>query len=226
MTGVAVIGHPQPPNPDTKSFLADENQSSSPDTKVDETDDTEVFLNPDATLMSTGVASFSSPETLLNLSSPDGRASDNQPSRWSQSTVSCTTQGEQTQVIGLGTTAIKDAENRAGVIIDSNGYMHVMSAEEESQRNEHLQQAVMAKMQAGRAADPVQLPADATDSKRPETSSQRPQSRLHSAWSSKTRETMSKWKSRFDEPASEKAAGAGFFQKIATLFGKRRAQIV
>ncbi|PLB43211.1 hypothetical protein P170DRAFT_74171 [Aspergillus steynii IBT 23096] len=226
LAGVATIGHPQPPDQDTKNFLADESQSPSLDTTADGSDDMEVFLNPDATLMATGVASFSSPETLLNLSSPDGRASDFQPSRWSQSTTSCTTQADHPPVIGLGTTAVKDTEHQAGIIIDTNGNMHVMSAEEESQRNMHLQQAVMAKMKAGRDVDPVHPAARPIESKRPDTSSQRPQSRLHSAWSSKTRGTLSKWRSRFDEPQSDKTATPGFFQKIATLFGKRRAQAV
>ncbi|KAK1145751.1 hypothetical protein N8T08_003989 [Aspergillus melleus] len=227
MAGVAAVGHPQaPPNQDTRNFLADDSKSPSLDTVEDSADDVEVFLNPDATLMATGVASFSSPETLLNLSSPDARASDNQPSRWSHSAGSCTTQTDPRQMVGLGTTAVPDPEQQAGIIVDSNGYMHVMSAEEESQRNMHLQQAVMAKMQSGTGLDQARSTEPESAAKRPNTSTQRPQSRLHSAWSAKTRSTVSKWRSRFDEPQSEKPAGMGFFQKIATFFGKRRAQAV
>ncbi|KAI9040202.1 uncharacterized protein KD926_008526 [Aspergillus affinis] len=225
MVGVAAIGHTQgPPDQDTRNFLADDSKSPSLDTVEDVSDDVEVFLNPDATLMATGVASFSSPETLLNLSSPDARASDNQPSSWSHSAGSCTTQTDPTPMVGLGTTTVPAPEQQAGIIIDSNGYMHVMSAEEESQRNVHLQQAVMAKMQS--CTDLNQTAQAQAQSTEPESATKRPHSRLHSAWSTKTRSTMSKWRSRFDEPQSEKPAGTGFFQKIATFFGKRRAQAV
>lgn len=219
MVGVAAVGHPQPPDQDTKDFLADDSKAPSFATAEEGADDVEVFLNPDASLMATGVASFSSPETLLNLSSPDARASDNQPSRWSQSTGSCATQIDQPHIVGPGTT-VQEPNPQAGVIIDSNGYMHVMTAEEESQRNMHLQQAVMAKMKSGLVAT---TGSDST--KRPDTSDKRPQSRLHSAWSSKTRETISKWRSRFEEPQSNKTTG-GFFQKVSNFFGKRRAQAV
>ncbi|KAA8647648.1 uncharacterized protein ATNIH1004_006342 [Aspergillus tanneri] len=232
MTGASAIGHAQTPDQDTMNFLASAGKSPPSSSGDDRPDDVEVFLNPDATLMSTGVASFSSPETLLNLPSPDFESSSNNaPSRQSQPNISSDTQVDETQMIGLGTSGIEKSEHQPGIIIDRTGYMHVMTVEEETERNKQLQQAVMAKMKSV-PASPESLNAQNAQpnknmAKRPCTSDKRPQSvasRLQSSWSSKTGGTLSKWKCRSEVPTNSQSQRPTLFQKIARFFGERRIQ--
>ncbi|KAF9890998.1 hypothetical protein FE257_005255 [Aspergillus nanangensis] len=227
MTGVTLSGQAPPQNHDTRAFLSGKEKPQSPNTDDDDSsDDVEVFLSPDAAFSSSGVPSFCSPPTTLSAASPsfglsEDYASIQQSKRYEGPEVMTEGPGNS---IGLGD-SVENENYGPGVVIDSNGFMHVLSAEEESKRDVGIRQAVMARMNAGhsrpetsgpqtRIAAPP--PAYMAPDRRPPTA----MSRLQTSWSTRTKGTFSKWKSRnSDLPSQPPVPETGFFHRVAGLFG-------
>ncbi|RAL00213.1 uncharacterized protein BO80DRAFT_357678 [Aspergillus ibericus CBS 121593] len=185
-------------------------------------DNVEVFLDPDAAIMSSGVASFHSPQILTN-SSPGLDTSGNSPSHC-HSGVALETPtaipSEYTDPMILDTLDAEFCKQQPGIIIDSSGLAHVLSAAEETQRAMHIQQAVRAKMKSGTITNvsTTALPAcpdsvDETQNLRPGSNA----SRLKTSWSAMSKATSLKRKPRGDT-SSEPTV----FRKLVNFFSKRR----
>ena len=114
-------------------------------------EDLEVFLNADATFATGGVPSFCSP-ALPHPAAPSfglahGDAST--PPRLPEPT--CDGPSATRPPVGLAEETDDDVADwserpEPAVIIDSSGFMHIMTAEEEEERHQTLQQAVLARM--------------------------------------------------------------------------------
>ncbi|GKZ30332.1 hypothetical protein AbraIFM66950_008754 [Aspergillus brasiliensis] len=190
-------------------------------------DDVEVFLDPETTLMSTGVPSFDSPHSVPNnKSSCLGKpvdASSNSHCGVAGSETPTVHPPEYTDPMGLGSSAIEGSKQHPGIIIDSSGLAHVLSAAEESERDMNIQQAVMAKMRTGTIANASSphLPVytESTDN----VSNLRPgsnTSRLKTSWSTMSKATSRKLRSRGAEDAS--ANEKTVFRRLKNLFSKRK----
>ncbi|KAB8264079.1 hypothetical protein BDV32DRAFT_92284 [Aspergillus pseudonomiae] len=218
------IGATQTKDQDTMSFLAGMCNSG---LSTDEALEEEVFLNPDLGLDSNGIPSFTSPSAFLSSTSPSFGVS------------SGLTQGRQPELIAQprllgerpGTTAGLDSPqsgkggNEPGVIIDGNGFAHILTVAEEAQRNLDLQQAVMAKMKAN-ATDSnsnalPQTPKQALLHKNPQSEHQTIPSRHQTSWSHRSKATTLNWKPHTETPSSSNNK-PNLFQKITGFFKTRR----
>ncbi|KAB8220343.1 hypothetical protein BDV33DRAFT_203429 [Aspergillus novoparasiticus] len=220
------IGDAQTKDQDTMSFLA--GTSNSGPSSEEALDDMEVFLNPDVGLDSNGIPSFTSPSTFLSSTSPSfgvssGLTQSRQPEIIAQSRFLGDRPGTKA---GLDPSQSGKGENEPGVIIDGNGFAHILTVAEEAQRNLSLQQAVMAKMKANVAESNSnalpQTPKQVLLRKEPQSEHQPTPSRLQTSWSHKSKATTLNWKSRTETPSSSNNKPT-FFQKIAGLFKTRRA---
>ncbi|RAH56789.1 hypothetical protein BO85DRAFT_496748 [Aspergillus piperis CBS 112811] len=190
-------------------------------------DDVEVFLDPDTTLMSTGVPSFHSPHSVPSNITP-GLGKPVEPSSDSYGEVAdleapTIHPPEYTDPLDLGSSTVEASKQHPGIIIDSSGLAHVLTAAEESERDMNIQQAVMAKMRTGTIANAStpHLPVytESTDN----VSNLRPgsnASRLKTSWSTMSKATSRKLRSRGTEdvPTNEKTV----FRRLKNLFSKRK----
>ncbi|GAB1197489.1 hypothetical protein APSETT444_006784 [Aspergillus pseudonomiae] len=134
------IGATQTKDQDTMSFLAGMCNSG---LSTDEALEEEVFLNPDLGLDSNGIPSFTSPSAFLSSTSPSfgvssGLTQSRQPELIAQSRLLGERPGT---TAGLDSPQSGKGGNEPGVIIDGNGFAHILTVAEEAQRNLDLQQA-------------------------------------------------------------------------------------
>ncbi|PYH64415.1 uncharacterized protein BO88DRAFT_178554 [Aspergillus vadensis CBS 113365] len=189
-------------------------------------DDVEVFLDPETTLMSTGVPSFHSPHSVPSNITPGlGKPvepSSNNDGGVAESEAPIVHPPEYTDPLDLGST-VEASKQHPGIIIDSSGLAHVLTAAEETERDMNIQQAVMAKMRTGTIANAStpHLPVctESTDN----VSNLRPgsnASRLKTSWSTMSKATSRKLRSRGTEdvPTNEKTV----FRRLRNLFSKRK----
>ncbi|KAI2934999.1 hypothetical protein CBS147343_183 [Aspergillus niger] len=190
-------------------------------------DDVEVYLDPETTLMSTGVPSFHSPHSVPSNISP-GLGKSVEPSPNGHCGVAgletpTVQPPEYTAPLDLGSSAVEESKQHPGIIIDSSGLAHVLTAAEESERDMNIQQAVMAKMRTGTIANASSphLPVytESTDN----VSNLRPgsnASRLKTSWSTMSKATSRKLRSRGteDAPVNDKTV----FRRLKNLFSKRK----
>ncbi|OGM50205.1 hypothetical protein ABOM_001086 [Aspergillus bombycis] len=226
----SMMGNPiedtQTKDQDTMSFLAGTcNSGRSTDEALE---DLEVFLNPDVGLDSNGIPSFTSPSTFLSSTSPNtgvssGLTQSQQPGLIAQSRLLEERPGA---MAGLDPSQSGKGENEPGVIIDGNGFAHILTVAEEAQRNFNLQQAVMAKMKANTVESNSnalpQTPKQVLLRKDPQSEHQEIPSRLQTSWSHRSKATTLKWKPRTETPSSSNDK-PNLFQKIAGFFKTRRA---
>jgi hypothetical protein len=163
MTGENVPGQAQYQDCDTKAFLTEASQplSSHPMTNIngDSPSTTnnrrEIFLNPDTTT-TTNLSS----ETLSSHPSPSLGLSRVPAHQYQPSNLRDSYQvqepeqeeGQDSNIIGLGTTCTNSWSHHGrtrSIIIDSDGRARLLTPDEESQRNQALQQAVFARMTPG-----------------------------------------------------------------------------
>ncbi|PWY79108.1 hypothetical protein BO70DRAFT_362888 [Aspergillus heteromorphus CBS 117.55] len=199
----------------TKAFL--DGSESQPSTDEDEDlseDDVEVFLDPDAMVISGGVHSFSSPQANLNKSSPSLG-------------VSVDPSNNQSTETGPADSVASLLEHRPGVIIDRSGLAHVMTAAEESERDINLRQAVLAKMRTGTIAHASSPHLPACDMAREHRAADlRPgsnASRLKTSWSTMAlrRKPCGTEEASSSSPSSS-SNGPTVFRKLVNFFSKRR----
>ncbi|OOF92146.1 hypothetical protein ASPCADRAFT_210559 [Aspergillus carbonarius ITEM 5010] len=186
-------------------------------------DNVEVFLDPDATIMTSAVPSFHSPQTFVN-SFPSLDTSGKSPSHHHSgaSPATPTVQPpEYTDPMGLDTMNTY-TKQEPGIIIDSSGLAHILSPSEETQREMNIQNAVMAKMQPGTITNisTTALPncpdsAEPTPNLRPGSNA----SRLKTSWSAMSKATSLKRKPRDTEASSSEPT---VFRKLVNFFSKRR----
>ncbi|KAF7593802.1 hypothetical protein BBP40_010859 [Aspergillus hancockii] len=223
----STMGDVKSKDQDTVSFLAGAEKSSP--SADDASDDVEVFLSPDGAFESSGVPSFTSPLTLLTSNATSfGVSSDFTSNRQSQLNEKSRFLGDRPATMELSQPDNDDDDDdrQPGVIIDSNGLSHTLTAEEEAQRKLDLQQAVMAKMNSGTIvpnsnAQPKSPTQPSTHAIPPPKRQSMP-SRVQTSWSSKSKTSSWKWKSRTEPPSPTKPT---VFQKIAGFFRKRSAPV-
>jgi hypothetical protein len=163
MTGENVPGQAQYQDCDTKAFLTEASQPLSSHPMTNRNGDSpsttnnkrEIFLNPDTTtttnLSSETLSSHPSPS--LGLSRVP--AHQYQPSNLRDSYQAQEPEqeeGQDSNIIGLGTTCTNSWSHHGrtrSIIIDSDGRARLLTPDEESQRNQALQQAVFARMTPG-----------------------------------------------------------------------------
>ncbi|PYH99009.1 hypothetical protein BO71DRAFT_425636 [Aspergillus ellipticus CBS 707.79] len=199
----------------TKAFLDGSESKPSPgEDNVAPEDDVEVFLDPDAMVISSGVSSLQAIRSNTSLSVD--------ASSHRQSTITCPSDSlTSLSEPMLSGTSINENKNQPGIIIDKSGIAHVMTAAEESERNMNLQQAVFAKMRTGAIANASSphLPPSGDSSQEYQTSGIWPgsnASRLKTSWS-----TMSKAK-RNPRGATDMSSEPTVFRKLVNFFSKRR----
>ncbi|KAG2412801.1 hypothetical protein HFD88_010358 [Aspergillus terreus] len=229
VTGAPAPGQSSPAHKKgTRAFLCGPDpkpQTSTPNTDDDNTDlsdsDVEVFLGSDAAFMSTDtVPSFlSTPPTSWSTTSPSFALPDG---GYVSSRQSKLYDGEPLERMGgVGHSDAAESSrgglaHEPGVIVDSRGFMHIMTAEEESRRETSLREAVMARMGASSrpvsriAPPPTAVCADSARLRRPRSNA----SRLPSSWSARTRATLA------GLGRGEEEQKPGFFQRVKSFFGR------
>ncbi|KKK26558.1 hypothetical protein ARAM_002961 [Aspergillus rambellii] len=232
MTGGNVMGCVQQENYDTKAFLSSslKSEASPEDDSVSE--DIEVFLDADTSTDEDGAPLFSSPQALNNASPSLGITKDPKSKRQStlrdQPTESSI---QESNLIGLGASGLEQSINPPSIIIDSRGRTHILTAEEETQRLEDLQQAVMAKMETGLIkSNPIRhpLPSQCENAKDQNGTNSRPRSsafRLKSSWPAKTSNKTAPFnqKVQFQQTiTTTTAAQQSVFKKLASFFFSER----
>ncbi|KAL4890102.1 hypothetical protein BDV59DRAFT_204700 [Aspergillus ambiguus] len=226
VAGTAVHGHGHPSDEKrTREFLSgakgkrrEKPTSSRNDDSSDS--DVEMFLASDAPFMSTDTASsfFSTPLTSLSNPSP----SFGLPEGYTSNRQSKLYDGEPLERMPRSSSgdefARRGCQDEPGVIVDSRGFMHVMTAEEESQRQADLRNAVAAKMGASsRPASHIMPPPPAVcaDADRRSRSTA---SRLKESWSMRTKATLAKLSSCAGQNGESKKPS--LFQRIKNFFGR------
>ncbi|KAL5360379.1 hypothetical protein BJX96DRAFT_70745 [Aspergillus floccosus] len=224
VTGASAPGQASPAHKKgTRAFLCGPDpkpQTSSPsaDDDADSSDsDVEVFLSCDAPFLSTDtVPSFlSTPPTAWSTTSPSFAL----PDGYVSSRQSKLYDGEPLERMGgVGSSSVHDdLAHEPGVIVDSRGFMHIMTAEEEFQRETSLREAVMARMGASSrpvsriAPPPTAVCADAERLRRPRSNV----SRLPSSWSARTKATLAGL-----SRGGEEVQKPGFLQRVKSFFGR------
>ena len=137
-------------------------------------DGDEIFLHPDSMSFARKVPSFYWPKSASRYNDqkvaedirPSSRESQKRSAAAENISERATRQNRDPDGIperpknSIEIEAIPDDENDQYVIIDKNGVVHVMSAEEESQRQVDLQKAVMEKMRTGAIGSSTQVDCD------------------------------------------------------------------
>ncbi|KAE8383263.1 hypothetical protein BDV26DRAFT_277453 [Aspergillus bertholletiae] len=222
----AIMEDAQTKGQDTVSFLGG-TCNVGPKT-AEALDDMEVFLNPEVGMEASGIPRFTSPSAFLNSTLPSFGVSTGLPQgRLPELITQSKFLGDRPDTVaGPDPSQPDSAENEPGVIIDSNGCVHVLTAAEEAQRKLDLQQAVMAKMNAGGVqsnSHALQKPPNEALLHQNLQVKQRPaHSRLQTSSSHQSKATTLNRQSR-SETSSPTNSTSALFQKITGLFRTRRA---